>query len=151
MPDGTGTPKTVVDIAAVIQGKSGGDQGQHEPLKATTSFPYLVRTVTYNNSDLVALYSNLQEDKMIWGMVAKVLGKTGVPIKSTVMMYKGVVQALLLYVKEIWLVTDSMMVMLEVFNHKIARRIVGMTSKKKGDSGECEWNLVDAALEVTRI
>ena len=51
MPDGTGTPKTVVDIAAVIQGKSGGDQGQHEPLKATTSFPYLVRTVTYNNSD----------------------------------------------------------------------------------------------------
>ena len=43
-----------------------------------------------------------------------------------------------------------MMTVLEGFHHKITRRIVGRTAWR-GDGGEWEWYLVDAALEVTGL
>ena len=42
----------------------------------------------YNNSHWVALYSNLRKYQRIQGMLEKVLGKTGMPIKAQSMMYK---------------------------------------------------------------
>ena len=63
-------------------------------------------------------------------MVTKVLGKTGAPIKARAMMYQLVVQAVLLYGSKIWLVTDLMMAVIELFRHRIAIRIAGMTERK---------------------
>ena len=79
------------------------------PIEATTAFPYLGRAVMYNNSEWEALYSNLRKFHRIWGMLAKVLGKTGAPIKARAMVYKVVVQVVLLYGSEIWVVTDAIM------------------------------------------
>ena len=84
-----------------------------EPLKEKTVFLYLWRTEMYNNSDRKALYSNLPTFQRIWGMVAKVLVKTGEPIKVYRMIYKMVFQAVLLYGSEKWVMTDAMMVVLE--------------------------------------
>ena len=42
------------------------------------------------------------------------------------MMYKAVVQAVLLYGSEIWVVTDVMMTVLDVFHHMIAIWITGI-------------------------
>ena len=81
-------------------------------LEATTTFPYLGRMVTYNNSDWVNLYINLRKSQSRLGMVVKVMGTTGAPIKAWEMMYKVVVQALLLYVSEIWVGIDTMMAVL---------------------------------------
>ena len=67
------------------------------PLKATTAFPCLRHTITYNNSYWVALCSNLCKSKRRWGVVEKVMGKTGAPIKACAMVYKAVVQEMLLY------------------------------------------------------
>ena len=78
------------------------------------------------------------------------MGKTGLPIKYHAMMYKAVVQAVLLYVSEIWGATETMMTALEEFHHIIARRMAGMTPRK-GDGDKWEWASVDAALEVTGI
>ena len=61
-------------------------------------------------------------------MVEKVLSKTGVPIKSRVMIYNAVVQAVLLYRSKIWVVMDYMVTVLEGFHHRIARLIAGMTA-----------------------
>ena len=60
----------------------------------------------YNNSNWVASYSNLRKAQRIWGMFSNVLGKTGAPIKSWVMVYKAVLHVLLLYGIEIWVVTE---------------------------------------------
>ena len=68
-----------------------------EPLEATTAFPYLGCTVIFNNSDWETLYSNLHKAHRRWGIVEKVVGKTGTPVKYLAMMYKSVVQAVLLY------------------------------------------------------
>ena len=94
------------------------------PLEATTAFPYLGRTIRYNNSDWVALYSRS------WGLVAKVLGKIGSPIKAQAMIYKALVQAVLLYGSEIWVVTHAMITVIEGFHHRISRCIAVIKSRK---------------------
>ena len=43
----------------------------------------------------------MSESQQTWGMVKKVMGNTGVTIKAPVMMYKVVVQVVLLYGSEI--------------------------------------------------
>ena len=65
-------------------------------------------------------------------------------------MYKAVFQAVLLYGRERWVVTDMMVTMIERFHQRITRRIAGMT-KRKGDSGAWEWESVDTALNVIRF
>ena len=92
------------------------------PLEEAIALPYLGRTITYNNSDWENLCINLQKYKRLWGMVEKVMGVTGAPIKAWAMIYKALVQTVLLYGSEIWLVTDSMMIVIEGYHHKIARR-----------------------------
>ena len=66
-------------------------------------------------------------------MVSNVLRKTWAPLKDWVMMYKSVVQAVLLYSRKRWVVTYEMMTVLEVFHNNIERRITGMTARR--DSG----------------
>ena len=100
------------------------------PLKVRTSLPYLRQTVMHNNSDWVLLYSNLQKYQSIWGMVSKVMGKTGLLIKARVNIYKAVLQAVLLYERKRWVVTYVMMMIPEGLHHRIVRRVLGMTARK---------------------
>ena len=79
------------------------------PLESTTVLPYLVWVVVYNNNDWVELYRNLHKSQRRWKMVENLLRKTWSLIKSQEMMYKAVVQSVLLYGSEIWVVTDTMM------------------------------------------
>ena len=79
------------------------------PLESFSIFPYLVRTILYNNSDRAALYQNLKKAQMRWGMVLGVLVKTGGTVRSRAIIYKGVVQVVLIYGREIWVITDSIM------------------------------------------
>ena len=64
---------------------------------------------TYNNSDWAALYSNLSKSQSRLGMAEKFMGNTGALFKARDMMYKVVVQVVLLYGSEIWVVTDAIM------------------------------------------
>ena len=84
----------------------------------------------YNNIDWEALYSNLRKSHRRWGMVAKVMGKMGAPIKAKAMVYKALVQAVFLYASEIWLVKDAMMKVLKGFYHSITILIAGMIVRK---------------------
>ena len=78
-------------------------------IEAATTLQYLGHTITYNISYWGALYSNLRKSQRIWGVVEKVLGKTGAPIKSCEMMYKAAFHAVFLYDSTMWVVTDAMM------------------------------------------
>ena len=106
--------------------------------------------VTFNNSDCSSLYINLRKAQRQWGVVAEVLGNTGVLVKAQAMMCKAVVQELILYGSEIWVVTDAMTTVLGGFNHRISRRIVDMTKRRVGGR-YWEWALVDAEMEAIGI
>ena len=53
-----------------------------EPLKPAAAFPYLGSTVTYNNSDWAELHKNLRKAWRRWGVVGKVVTKTGATIRA---------------------------------------------------------------------
>ena len=107
------------------------------PLKANKAFHYLGHTITHNNSDWVELYRYLHKSQRRWGRVTKAMGKTGAPIKAREMMYKAVLYIVLLYGSEIWVATDSMVMIIEEFYPRISIRIAEMMVRK-GDDREWE-------------
>ena len=52
-------------------------------------------------------------------MLANVLRQTGAHVKSQAMLYKTLVQTMLLYGCERWVVKDTMMTVLEDFHHRV--------------------------------
>ena len=74
-----------------------------DPLEAASTLPYLVRTITYNNSDWAANYHNLRKAHWRWFMVSKVLVKAGATVQYQAIIYKVVMQTVILYISEILL------------------------------------------------
>ena len=81
------------------------------------SSPYLGRTITYKNINWSALYHNLEKARRRWGMVLRVLEKTGEAVIDREIMYKAVVQTMMLYGRESWVIAYKIMKVLEGFYH----------------------------------
>ena len=64
------------------------------------AFPYLGRTIIYDNSKYVAVYQNLRKAQMRWGMIVRVLAKTGATVRARGVMYKAVFQSVIQYRRE---------------------------------------------------
>ena len=75
-----------------------------EALPLSEASPYLRRTIAYNNSDCTMVYQNLQKVRSQWVMIVGVMAKTGETVWARGMMYKSVIQLVLLYRSEIWVV-----------------------------------------------
>ena len=71
-----------------------------EPLYPVVEFPYLGRTVAYKNSNWVALYQNLQKVQWRWEIVGKVVTMIEATVRARGIMYKAIVQLVLLYRSE---------------------------------------------------
>ena len=91
------------------------------------------------------LYQSLWKARRWWGIVAMVLTRKGAMVRMWSMLYKVVVQTVLLYGSEIWVATESMLKVLEGFHHRVARWIVGNTDRRTVD-GEWEYPPVADAL-----
>ena len=63
-------------------------------------------------------------------MVGKVAQKIGEMVRMRVMLYKSVLQSVLPYESESWVVTGAMLKVLEVFHHRVARIITGMALQR---------------------
>ena len=62
-------------------------------------------------------------------MVAKVVTNMGTMVRSRGMLYKAVVQLVLLYGSYSWVVIGAVIKVLKVFNYQVARSIAGMTAQ----------------------
>ena len=60
-------------------------------------------------------------------MVAKVLTKMGLMVRSQALIYKSLVQTMLLYGVNSWVVTEAMLKVVLGLRHRVARRIVGIS------------------------
>ena len=121
-----------------------------ETLPLSDALLYLRRKIAYNNSNCPAVLLNLNKERRWWGMILRVLMKTGAIVWVRGMMYKAVAQAVLLYGRKRWVVTGAMFKFLGWFHHSAAIRITGMTGKNVAD-GEWEYPLVAAALEAAGL
>ena len=96
------------------------------------------------------MYRNLRKAQRRWGVISRVLEKTGATVRSWGMIYKAVAQSVLLYSSDIWVVMGDMLKFLEVFHHRAERRITGMT--ETGGSGrEWEYPPVVASIKATGL
>ena len=62
--------------------------------------------------------------------------------------YKAVVQTVLLYGSENWVVTGVTLTVLEGFHRRVARQIAGKTDRNSGEIG-WEWPEVEKYLRVS--
>ena len=58
------------------------------------------------------------------------LVKTGEMVQAQAMMHKAVVQTVLLYWSDSWVVRDVMLKVLEELHHQLARKIVGISDQQ---------------------
>ena len=78
-----------------------------DPLEKAVDFPYLGRTFTYNNSNWEALYQNPHKSRRLWGVVGKVVTKTGAMVRLQGILYKTIVQSVMIYGIYRWVVTGA--------------------------------------------
>ena len=64
-----------------------------------------------------------------------VLVKAVINMRSREIFYKLVVQVVLMYRRDTWVVTDAMVEVLEGFRHRIARRIMGKMPRRFREKG----------------
>ena len=84
------------------------------------------------------------------GRVEKVLAMAGATVQSRAMMYKAVVQTVLLYGRESWVVTNEMLKVLVGFHHRFYRQITGMTNHQVREGG-WEWSSAEETLEAAAL
>ena len=89
--------------------------------------------MAFNNSDWADLYQNLRKAWCWWGMVEKVSMRTGVAVRARAMLYKALVQMILLYGIKRWVVTGEMLKVLDGFHHRVARQMLGKKDHRTVD------------------
>ena len=100
------------------------------------AFPYLGRTILYNNIYWAAMNHNLRNNQRLWGVISKFLKKTGAAVRTRGMLYKSVAKTVLLYGSVSWVVTEDIFKVLQGFHHRAARRIAVVTDR---GTEEEEW------------
>ena len=80
-------------------------------------------------------------------MVSRVMEKAGTTVQARAMIYKAVVQTVLLYGSKSWMITGAMMKVLEAFHHHIARRLPGKMYPRLSEE-RWGFNLTEAAIEA---
>ena len=105
------------------------------PLKTVAAFTYLVCIIVYSNSYWATMYHNLGKARRRQGMVLKVLEKAGATVRTRVMMYKAVVQTVILYQRYSWVITEETMKVLEECHHRIDRSITEKTARLVAEKG----------------
>ena len=84
-------------------------------------FCYLEQNLFPTDNDLPAVDQNLQRTQVKWGCLAKILGREGVDKRMARRFYVAVVQAVLVFGSETWVMTPWLEKALEGFHHWSAR------------------------------
>ena len=93
-----------------------------KPIACVSTFKYLGCVLSENNDDLPLVVQNIQNAQQRWGQVACLLSHDGASICTMGYFYKAVVQAVLLYGSETWVLSCWMSCLLNSFHHHCADR-----------------------------
>ena len=93
------------------------------PLEQVTTFRYLGRVLSDDDSDLTAYMQNIARARAKWAQLRRVLRADGIKKKTCSRLYLVIVSAILLYGSETWVITARMRQLLTTFHIKVARQI----------------------------
>jgi hypothetical protein len=95
-------------------------------LETVSCFPYLGRPLSCCDNDWPAIYRNLKKARGAWARLSHLLKRDGASPKVSGNFYKAVVQSVLLFGSESWVMSPAIYKALDGFHHRVARRIAGM-------------------------
>jgi hypothetical protein len=121
------------------------------PLESVSTFKYLGRLLSSTDDDWPTIYKNLSKARKRWGMVSRLLVQDNADPKTSGIFYKAIVQSILLYGSETWVVTPSVLRVLESFHNRVARRISGLLPRLDPRDETWYYPPIADALEIAGL
>ena len=90
-------------------------EAYRKPLETVSTFKYLGRVMTAGDDDWPAVAVNLLKARKIWGRLSRILSQEGADVRVSGNFFKAVVQAVLLFGAETWVLTSRIERALESF------------------------------------
>ena len=103
-----------------------------KPLETVSTFKYLGLVMTAGYDDWPALAGNLVKARKSWRRLSRILIREGADKRVSGNFFKAMVQAMLLFGEETWVLTPRIEWALESFLHRDARRITGKQPQREG-------------------
>ena len=100
--------------------------------------------MTAGDDDWPAVSGNLKKARRNWGRLSRILGREGATAQISGMFFKSLVQQVLLFGAETWVVTPRMEKALSGFLHGAARRLTGRQARR-GRSGAWHYPSLEGA------
>ena len=98
------------------------------------------------DNDWLALIQNLTKAREVWRIMSRILRREGDRPQVFVFLLKSVVQSVLLFGAETWVVTSHMGRVLRILQDQVAQQMTGRLPRRRSD-GRWEYTLVEAARE----
>ena len=103
-----------------------------KPLETVATFKYLGRVMTAGDENWTAVAGKLVKARNSWGRLSRILSREGADKRVAGNFFKAVVQAVLLFGEETWVLNPRIERALESFIHGDARRIMGKQPRRGG-------------------
>ncbi len=101
-------------------------------LEQVEVFKYLGRLLAQDDNDIQAIRAQLRKARATWARVGQVLQAENVPHRIAAKFYKAVVQAVLLYGSETWVLLTTALASLEGFHIRAAYRMAVKHKPRRG-------------------
>ena len=102
-------------------------------MEGVSKFRYLGRILTATDNAWLAVAGNIRKARVIWGRLARVLGREGEDPKVSRIFYTDVTQQVLLVGAETWVLTRKMESALDAFQGRVARQLTGRQPHREKD------------------
>jgi len=122
-----------------------------EPLESVSVFTYLGRPLSSTDDDWPAIYKNISTARKRWARISRVLAREGADPGVSAMFYKAVVQSVLLYGCETWVVTPAVLRVLSGFHHRVARRLTGKRGRYLHHEDRWVYPPIDEVLQEAKM
>ena len=104
-------------------------------LSTVWSFKYMVRVLTAVYDNWAAVISNLMKLQKRWVKFSCILGKEVANVQVYGLFYKAMVQSVLIYRSEMWVLMPQMVRTLGNFHHRVARNLIRWKLRQQANKG----------------
>ena len=116
-------------------------------LERVEVFRYLGRLLSQNDDDIQAVRSQLCKARGTWARVGQVLRRENAPPRVSAKFYKAIVQSVLLYGSETWVLSPAALARLEGFHIRAAYRMAKEHVPWRGPLQQLVYPSSEAVLE----
>ncbi len=116
-------------------------------LERVEVFQYLGRLLSQDDDDIQAVRSQLCKARGTWARVGQVLQRENDPPRVSPKFYKTIVQSVLLYGSETWVLSSAVLARLEGFHLRAAYRMAKKHLPRRGPNQQWVYPPSDKVLE----